>query len=101
MWPARRPPVVPRHRARGQSVRPSGPPPCPSMASRYRPSRQRVAVVAGVWDGWAGTGKSTALGAVVDAYRGRSSGEGSVADHVLALSTAAMTAQETARKIGA
>jgi hypothetical protein len=52
------------------------------------------------WDGWAGTGKSTALAAVVDAYRGRSSKEPATADHVLALSTAAMTAQETAHKIG-
>jgi hypothetical protein len=52
------------------------------------------------WNGWAGAGKTSALRAVVTAYRG-AGGEEVVADHVFALSTAAMTAQETARKIGA
>jgi conjugative relaxase-like TrwC/TraI family protein len=51
------------------------------------------------WNGWAGAGKTSALRAVVAAYRG-AGGEEPVADHVFALSTAAMTAQETAKKIG-
>jgi uncharacterized RDD family membrane protein YckC len=52
------------------------------------------------WNGWAGTGKTSALRAVVSAYGG-AGGTRAIADHVLAVSTAAMTAQETARKIGA
>jgi ATP-dependent exoDNAse (exonuclease V) alpha subunit len=52
------------------------------------------------WNGWAGTGKTSALRAVVSAYRG-AGGTQATADRVLAVSTAAMTAQETARKIGA
>jgi hypothetical protein len=52
------------------------------------------------WNGWAGAGKTSALRTVVAAYRGAGHTE-AVADHVFALSTAAMTAQETAKKIGA
>src|SRR5512135_1394748 len=54
-----------------------------------------------VIEGWAGTGKSTTLHTVVDAYLGRGTGTEAVADHVYALACAGLAAQGTAERIGA
>src|SRR5512135_3656511 len=54
-----------------------------------------------VIEGWAGTGKSTTLHTVVDAYLGRGTGTAAVADHVYALACAGLAAQGTAERIGA
>src|SRR5512135_2526171 len=69
---------------------------------------QRAAVAAAcsprafsVIEGWAGTGKSTTLHTVVDAYLGRGTGTAAVADHVYALACAGLAAQGTAERIGA